>query len=123
LTWFNEAFDGIGIAKYETSFKIGINENQAKQKVLVLDPQLEPVRSNQSKLYTDFYQFGWAANKEAAPIKLQFDGKMYVANPADDKSGVVGRQMAGGSVLKLDDMIKLRTRPIYIPNASVTDSR
>lgn len=100
-TWYNEAFDGIGIIKMESAFSIGINEEVPISKITVIDPQLEPPQKDKSDIYKNYYKFGWCI-KKGVRIDFTFDGKNYTMGNADNT-------------------LRLRSREIYLPNASVTD--
>lgn len=100
--WWNEAFDGIGIIKIETAFSVGINEEAPNPKTLAVDPQLEPAQASKADMYKTYYKWGWTINKSAPDLKFKFDTIEYNWG-------------------NLSDLLKLRTRDIYLPNASVTD--
>ncbi len=103
--WYNEAWDGICVVKTETIHTIGLKDPAVR--TAALDPKLCPPRSSQSELFTKYYISQFRLNDKSTVR-------------ANEQVGLVAK-FKGVDILIPDIQDMYRSRPFYIPNATVQD--
>ena len=105
--WYNDAFDGVYLARQQTTFNVGFAFSASR--VSALDPALDPQNKGQSDLYTSAFLSQFCVDSQSEAAIAQGKVKNYIGTFKDVD-------------ITMPDMESMYiSKKFYIPNANVQD--
>lgn len=105
--WYNDAFDGVYLARQQTTFNVGFAFSASR--VSALDPALDPQNKGQSDLYTSAFLSQFCVDSRSEAAIAQGKVKNYIGTFKDID-------------ITMPDMESMYiSKKFYIPNANVQD--
>ena len=105
--WYNDAFDGVYLARQQTTFNVGFAFSASR--VSALDPALDPQNKGQSDLYTSAFLSQFCVDSQSEAAIAQGKMKNFIGTFKDVD-------------ITMPDMESMYiSKKFYIPNANVQD--
>ena len=105
--WYNDAFDGVYLARQQTTFNVGFAFSASRHSAL--DPALDPQNKGQSDLYTSAFLSQFCVDSQSEAAIAQGKVKNYIGTFKDID-------------ITMPDMESMYiSKKFYVPNANVQD--